>query len=168
MLASVGLVLIRIVVGALFIGHGLQKLTRAFGGHGIAGTAAFMETVGLRPGRPWAVLAGLAESVGGLLFALGFLTPVAAVLLSAVMLMAISRVHAPNGVWAQRGGYEYPLVLLAVAVGVGLAGPGAYAFDPYLHLALPAVPIVAVGLALSIIVAIVAPTYAARRTAVAA
>lgn len=159
MLASVGLALIRVVVGVLFIGHGLQKLTRAWGGHGVAGTAAFLESLGLRPGRPWAILAGVAESLGGLLFAVGLLTPVAAVLISAVMVMAILRVHAPKGVWAQHGGYEYPLVNLAVAVGVGLAGPGAYALDASLPAALPAGPIVMVGLALALLVAAVAPAH---------
>jgi len=110
MLANIGLLLIRIVVGALFIGHGLQKLTGAFGGHGIEGTATFMESVGLRPGRTAALVAGLAEVIGGLLFGLGFLAPVGAVLISAVMMEAIARVHGPKGLWGQNGGYEYLLV----------------------------------------------------------
>lgn len=165
MLASIGLALVRVVVGGLFIGHGLQKLTRAFGGHGIAGTAQSMEALGLRPGRPWAIAAGLAEAVGGLLFGVGFLTPVAAVFLTGVMLMAIARVHASKGPWVQNGGYEYPLVNVAVAVGVALAGPGAYALDPYLRLAPPTAPVLAIGLALALIVVAAAAPRAAARTA---
>jgi putative oxidoreductase len=150
--ADVGLVLIRVVVGALFIGHGLQKLTGAFGGHGIEGTAMFMESLDLRPGRRWALVAGLAESIGGLLFALGFLTPVGAVLISAVMLMAMFRVHWAHGLWVQNGGYEYLLVTVVLTVGVALIGPGSYALDTYFGLTLPVVPILVAGLALDLIV----------------
>lgn len=151
MLAGIGLALIRVIVGALFVGHGLQKLTGAFGGHGIDGTAAFFQSLGLRPGRPWAVAAGLAELLGGTLFGLGFLTPVAAVLIAAVMLMAIARVHAPHGLWVQNGGYEYPLVILATVLGVALTGPGSYAVDTSLRLALPVVPILVLGLAAALV-----------------
>jgi putative oxidoreductase len=151
MVANIGLLLIRIVVGAFFIGHGLQKLTGAFGGHGIEGTATFMESVGLRPGRTAALMARLAEVIGGLLFGLGFLAPVGAVLISAVMMEAIARVHGPKGLWAQNGGYEYLLVTVILTVGVALIGPGAYALDTYLGLMLPVVPILAIGSVLEVI-----------------
>jgi putative oxidoreductase len=165
MVADLGLALIRLLLGALFVGHGLQKLTGAFGGHGIEGTAGYLESLGLRPGRPWALAAGLAELLGGTLFGLGFLTPVAAVLLASVMIMAIARVHAPRGLWVQNGGYEYPLVNIVTVLGVALAGPGAYAVDSYAHVALPVVPILAVGLALAILVVAVTLAPGERRPA---
>jgi putative oxidoreductase len=65
------LLILRVVVGSLLVGHGAQKLFGAFGGHGLAGTAAWLESIGLRPGRPWALVAGLSEFGGGLLLALG-------------------------------------------------------------------------------------------------
>jgi putative oxidoreductase len=52
---------VRLVQGSLLAGHGAQKLFGTFGGHGLEGTSGFMEMLGLRPGRPWAFLAGLCE-----------------------------------------------------------------------------------------------------------
>jgi putative oxidoreductase len=71
-LALLGL---RLVVGLTLAAHGGQKLFGWFGGHGIEGTGASYEGIGLRPGRLNALLAGMAESSGGLLIALGLLTP---------------------------------------------------------------------------------------------
>lgn len=62
---TIGLLILRIAVGALFVGHGTQKLFGWFGGHGIEGTAGFMRSLGYRSGRAAAVLAGLAETFGG-------------------------------------------------------------------------------------------------------
>jgi putative oxidoreductase len=131
---NLGLLILRLTVGVLFMGHGAQKLWGMFGGHGLAATGGFFEGLGLRPGRLHASLAGLSELVGGLLLALGLLTPVAAALLSAVMLMAISTVHASKGVWATEGGYEYNLVLLAAVFAVSATGAGEWSLDHALAL----------------------------------
>jgi putative oxidoreductase len=132
-----GLLIIRIVVGLLLVGHGTQKLFGWFGGYGIPGTGQFMESLGYRPGRLNAAMAGLGEALGGLLFALGLLTPLAAAAIIAVMLNAIAAVHFKNGQWVTEGGYEYNLVLVAVALGVASAGPGDVSLDNALgwHLA---------------------------------
>lgn len=125
-MVSAGLLLIRLVFGLTFAGHGLQKLSHWSGGHGIAGTAGFMESLGLRPGRPFALLAGTGELVGGLLFALGLWMPLAALLIVAPMLVAIAKVHGPKGYWITGGGFEYNAAIIAVAVGVAVSGPGGY------------------------------------------
>jgi putative oxidoreductase len=125
----IGLLLIRLVVGLIFIGHGAQKLFGWFGGYGPKGTGGFFEQIGLKPGVSMAVLAGLGELVGGLLFAAGLFTPVASALLVAIMLVAIAKVHLKNGFWVTANGYEYNLVLIAIAIGVALIGPGAYSID---------------------------------------
>ncbi|HXF81817.1 MAG TPA: DoxX family protein, partial [bacterium] len=119
-MADLGLLIVRAIIGLLFIGHGLQKLTGWFGGHGLAGTGQFMEGIGLRPGRTWAAVAGTAEVLGGALFALGWLNPVGTVLICAVMFMAIARVHWARGLWVSNGGSEYPLVNVAATIGVAL------------------------------------------------
>src|SRR3712207_9565233 len=62
---------VRLGQGALLAGHGAQKLFGSFGGHGLEGTSGFMEMLGLRPGRPWALLAGLSEFGGGVPTAVG-------------------------------------------------------------------------------------------------
>ena len=126
---NLGLLIIRLVVGVLFIGHGAQKLFGWFGGYGLKGTGGWFESIGMKPGITMALFAGLAELIGGILFAVGFLTPLAALLIAGTMIMAIVKVHAPNGLWATSNGYEYNLTLLAVAIGVALTGPGKYALD---------------------------------------
>ncbi|MDI3258048.1 MAG: DoxX family protein [Kyrpidia sp.] len=124
---DVGLLLIRLVVGLTLAGHGAQKLFGWFGGHGLKGTGGWMESIGLPNGVVMAALAGLAELIGGLLFAAGFLTSLGAALIVIVMLVAMVKVHGKNGYWAPNG-IEYNLVLIVAAVAVALMGPGAYAF----------------------------------------
>ncbi|RXZ79015.1 DoxX family protein [Paenibacillaceae bacterium] len=129
---AIGLLIIRVIVGVLFIGHGAQKLFGWFGGYGPKGTGGWLESIGLKPGVVMAVLAGLAELLGGLLFAIGLLTPLAGALIALMMVGAIVKVHGANGIWATANGYEYNLVLIAVAVGVALTGAGAYSVDALL------------------------------------
>ena len=123
---NVGLLIIRLVVGLLFIGHGAQKWFGWFGGYGLKGTAGYLESIGAKPGVLMAFLAGGAEILGGLLFASGVFTWAGALLIALTMLVAIFKVHGANGLWVTNNGYEYPLVLLAVVIGVALIGPGAY------------------------------------------
>ncbi|WP_216700716.1 DoxX family protein [Priestia filamentosa] len=129
---NVGLLIIRLVIGLLFVGHGAQKLFGWFGGHGLKGTGGWFESIGMKPGVKIALFAGLAELIGGILFVLGFLTPLAGIIIAGTMVMAIVKVHGPNGLWATDNGYEYNLTLLVVAIGVALTGPGQYALDAFL------------------------------------
>jgi putative oxidoreductase len=129
---NIGLLIIRLVIGLLFVGHGAQKLFGWFGGYGLKGTGGWFESIGMKPGVTMALLAGLAELIGGILFALGLLTPLAGIMIAGTMAMAIVKVHAPSGLWATANGYEYNLTLLAVAIGIALVGPGKYALDSLL------------------------------------
>ena len=126
---NTALLILRIVVGCLFAGHGAQKLFGWFGGNGLRKTGGFFESIGFRPGMPFAFLAGAAELGGGLLVALGLLTPVAALLLAGVMASAIAAVHWRKGLWNTNGGIEFPLVLATVAFAVAAIGPGRYSLD---------------------------------------
>ncbi|MCT2345949.1 DoxX family protein [Niallia circulans] len=122
-----GLLIIRLVVGLTFVGHGAQKLFGWFGGTGIEGTGNWLKTIGLAKGaKIWAILAGLFEFIGGLLFASGVLTWLGAAMIVIVMIDAIFAVHGKNGYWMTEGGFEYNFVLIAVAIGVALTGPGDY------------------------------------------
>ncbi len=133
---SIGLLILRLVVGLGLAAHGAQKLLGWFGGYGIAGTAQFLEQqLGFRPGRLFAVQAGLAEMFGGLFLAAGFLTPAAAAALVAVMLVAAVSVHLKGGFFLQNGGYEYTLVLGAAALALAFMGPGAISLDRALGIA---------------------------------
>ena len=126
---SIGILILRLVVGLTLAAHGAQKLFGWFGGYGLAGTGGFLEQLGFVPGRRNALFAGLAEAVGGLLLALGFATPVAAALIVAVMLVATVSVHLKHGFFNQAQGYEYPLVLATAAIAVAFAGPGPVSLD---------------------------------------
>jgi putative oxidoreductase len=129
---NIGLLLIRLVIGILFIGHGAQKLFGWFGGYGLKGTGGWFESIGMKPGVTMALMAGLTELVGGVLFALGLVTPLGGILIAATMVIAIAKVHGANGLWSTSNGYEYNLVLLAVTIGIALVGPGQYALDAFL------------------------------------
>jgi putative oxidoreductase len=124
MMEDLALLALRLLIGLLFVGHGAQKLFGWFGGYGIAGTGAWMESIGLRPGKQMAALAGLSEAIGGLLLVVGLFLPVATVLIGGAMLIAIAKVHGQNGLWSQNNGYEYNLVLLVLVVALALLGPG--------------------------------------------
>ena len=124
--------LARVTIGLLFVGHGTQKLFGWFGGGGPEQTGQFFEQVGLRPGRSSALAAGAAEAGGGLLFAAGAATPLAAAALSGSMITAIKKVHWEKGVWTTAGGYEYNLVLLAAVFGLTENGPGNLSIDAVL------------------------------------
>ncbi|HEX8855089.1 MAG TPA: DoxX family protein [Thermoleophilaceae bacterium] len=121
--------LVRVIVGALFFGHGTQKLFGWFGGHGPEGTGQYFENLGLKPGKHNALAAGGAEAIGGVLFGLGFLTPLGAAMMSGSMLTAIRTVHLEKGPWVTEGGYEYNLVLLGAAYAFTEEGPGRLSLD---------------------------------------
>jgi putative oxidoreductase len=126
---ELALLVLRVVIGLLFIGHGTQKLFGWWGGYGIAGTAGFMESLNLRPGRLHAITAGVAETAGGLLIALGLVTPVGSALITAVMVTAIITVHFKNGLWNPDGGYEFLLTVVAAAFALSGVGPGEWSLD---------------------------------------
>jgi putative oxidoreductase len=126
---KIGRLILRLVVGGLFVGHGTQKLFGWFNGHGLDATGQMFEQIGLRPGRRNAIAAGAAEAGGGALLAVGLATPLASSILIATMLTAIHRVHASKGPWATDGGYEYNLVLIAAALALAEVGPGSLSLD---------------------------------------
>ena len=130
------LLLIRLVVGLLFIGHGLQKLLGWFGGPGMQGWTESIAKDGVANAPLWAYMSAFGEFGSGALLVLGLLTPFASAILVGDMLVAIADVHASKGLWSQNGGFEYNLVLIALLVSVGIVGPGLYSLDRRL----PALP----------------------------
>ena len=135
MLADLGLLILRLTLGTVFLAHGAQKAFGAFGGPGFAGATGFIGSLGFRPARFWATLAVGGELAAGLLFWLGLLTPLAGLLVLATMAVAIAKVHGPKGFFVQDGGFEYNLVLIITALAVAAIGPGAFSLDHVLGLA---------------------------------
>jgi putative oxidoreductase len=126
---NLAVLVLRAVLGGLLAGHGAQKLFGAFNGPGLEGTSGFLETLGLRPGRPWAYLAGLSELGGGTLTILGFLNPLGPLGVIGAMAMAWATAHRGQPIWVTEGGAELPLTNITAATAVVLNGPGKYSLD---------------------------------------
>jgi len=126
---SLGLLILRVALGGTMAAHGAQKLFGWWGGPGMQGTAGMCVNLGYR--APFAMACGLAlsEFGGGLLLAGGLLTPLGALLVTAVMFNAIYHVHWPKGFFAGNGGYELNLLIAASAVALAGTGPGRYSLD---------------------------------------
>jgi putative oxidoreductase len=124
--------LLRLTLGLVFMAHGIDKLFGTFGGGGLPETAKQFAELGLNPSLFQAVMAGLMETGGGLLVALGLLTRVGGVMIASTMVVAIITVHGANGLFARDGGFEYPLVALGAALSLALSGGGQWALDRWL------------------------------------
>ena len=127
--AGYGLAVLRIVVGIVFAAHGSQKLFGAFGGYGLAGTAQYMESVGLTPGYLMAAMAGGIEFFAGLALIIGLLARPAALGLALLSLVAILTVHISNGLFMANNGYEFGLALLGGSIAVLIEGAGKLSAD---------------------------------------
>ena len=126
---DMGLLIVRLIVGGLFLAHGAQKWFGWFGGAGLRGTAGWLEAIDIKPGMFMAFMVGGIEFLGGLFLIIGLLTPFAATLLAVTMLSAVVKVHWRNGLWNTDNGYEYNLVLIAILLCLILTGGGEYAVD---------------------------------------
>jgi putative oxidoreductase len=129
------LLVLRLVPGLLLVGHGLQKLVPPrfspplLHANGLQATGSAFEQIGIRPGVGAAILAGLSEVLGGFSLGAGLLTPVGTILIGAVMTTAILTAHARNGIWSYEGGFEFPLLLLALAFVISALGAGSYSIN---------------------------------------
>ncbi|ALS56648.1 DoxX family protein [Rathayibacter toxicus] len=126
---KIGSLILRLTVGGLFIGHGLQKLRGSFDGPGIEKTAEMMKNLELHPSRQNALAAAITETAGGAALALGAATPAAAASLMGTMITAIRKVHWNNGLWNTGGGWEYHGLLIATTAAIVADGPGTLSFD---------------------------------------
>jgi putative oxidoreductase len=135
MVADLGLLVLRLTLGWVFLAHGAQKAFGAFGGPGFENASGFIGSMGFRPARCWTALAVGGELAAGALLVLGLWLPVAAFLVLATMAVAIVKVHAPKGFFVQNGGFEYNLVLIIAALALTAVGPGTFSLDHLIGLA---------------------------------
>lgn len=120
-LRPLGLVVLRLVLGAIMIAHGYPKI---FGG-----MHHFMDTVrGLHMPGWMAYLAAATEFAGGILMIAGFFTRFVALCMCIDMGVAIVGVHWKNGFTGQ-GNYQFPLALAAIAFSLIFTGPGSISID---------------------------------------
>jgi len=120
------LLIVRLILGATMIAHGLNHW---IGGGRIAGTAGWFEGLGLRHGRLQAWASVVTEIGAGALLIVGLLTPLACAAVVSVMSVAGILAHRQNGFFVFKDGYEYVLVLGVVALAVAITGPGAASLD---------------------------------------
>lgn len=132
---SLGLLLVRVVIGVIMAAHGAQKLLGWFGGYGLRGTGQFFEQIGFQPGPAFAAAASISEILSGLLVALGFLGPIGPALMISVMIVAAMTVHWEHGLFASNNGIELPLLYGITAFGLALTGFGQYSLDNLLGIA---------------------------------
>lgn len=155
-MGNLAALVLRLALGGLLAGHGAQKLFGTSGGPGLESTSGFMEMLGLKPGRPWAIMAGGSEFGGGLLTALGFLNPLGPIGIIGAMSMATATAHSGKPIWVTEGGAELPVTNIAAATAIMLGGPGKYSLDRALGIKLPAW-IAPLGLAIVILTVMYAP-----------
>jgi putative oxidoreductase len=123
-----GILLLRVVLGGLMLAHGLQKTFGWWNGPGPAGVRGWLGSMGFRMVALMALLLILAED-GGALFALGVLTPLAALMIVTSQLVAIATIHWKNGFWNGGGGWEFNLMLIAGTLAICATGPGRFSLD---------------------------------------
>ncbi len=123
---DISLLVLRVIVGVIFMAHGAQKLFGAFGGGGMQ---PLVDNIGML-GYPVAI----GEFFGGLGMIVGFLARFSAAANIVIMIGAIAMVHGKNGFFLSNGGYEYNLALIGLLVPILLAGPGRYSIGRLLPL----------------------------------
>lgn len=126
---SLGLLVLRLVLGGAFIGHGAQKAFGAFEGPGMEGFKGMTKQLGLEPAEIMAPIGAYNELVGGISILLGFFTPLGAAAIINNMVVAIWKVHGKNGFWNTKQGWELPGIIIASAVALALGGPGNISID---------------------------------------
>jgi putative oxidoreductase len=113
---------VRAALGASMLYHGVGKLK----GEGPKMAGQFMQQIGFDKGERWAKAAGIAEAFAGASALLGFLTRPAALAVLATQAVAIAKVHAKNGYDITKGGFEYNLALMGIALFMLIDGPGRF------------------------------------------
>lgn len=125
-LTDIGILIVRVTLGVIFVAHGLQKLIGAFGGPGIKGTTAMLDSIGIVPAQVWAWALALGEIAGGLFLILGIIPKLCALVIAVIMAVAIVKVHGPKGLFMMKGGFEYQLLIVSVCIQLMITGGGKY------------------------------------------
>jgi putative oxidoreductase len=130
-----GILFLRVVLGVIMSGHGAQKAFGWWGGPGRAGAIGMTRSQGFRTPVLAAFALTTCELGGGLLIALGLVTPIAGFAIASVMVTAIALVHWKNGFWVAKGGYEFNLLIYATAVALAATGGMRFSLDNALGIA---------------------------------
>ena len=129
---NLGILILRVAIGLTMAAHGWAKVS---GPNGLAGTAGWFDSRGMRPGKVHARLAAGLEIVSGLMLAAGFLTAFAGAAFVGLMVVAGWTVHRDNGFFIVKEGWEYTFVLALIGVVVATTGPGEWSVDEAIGIA---------------------------------
>ena len=149
---DIGLLILRLVMGGLLVGHGSQKLLGWFSGPGLSGTASWLESMGLKPGTRWALAASASEFGGGMLTTLGLFHPLGPLGTMGGMVVATAKAHWGKPIWATQGGAELPVTNLAIALALTLTGAGRFSLDRLFGIRLPRVLVIVVAIVEAVLV----------------
>ena len=128
--------LLRVALGGVILGHGLQKVSGWFGGYGLQGTMDFFRSLGMPSALGALVIAS--DFLGSLALIAGLATRFSAAAAFTVMLGALALVHWPNGFFMNWGGaphgegFEFHRLALAMAASLVLSGGGRASLDGWL------------------------------------
>lgn len=123
------LLVLRVLLGVMFIAHGSLKLEAALRDPSIPGFSRLVQTTGFTPVLFWAWVVTLVEFVGGVCLVVGLFTRVAAALIVIEMIVAGIKVNLPHGFFYTTAGIEVPVIFAVIGTVLALAGPGAYSLD---------------------------------------
>ncbi|MGN7948670.1 DoxX family protein [Microbacterium sp. 22215] len=123
--SSLGLLVLRVVVGFVFAAHGAQKIFE----YTLPGTIGSFAGMGVPLPEIAAPVVAFVELIGGILLALGLFTRPVGILLAVDMVVALVAVHLPAGLWVGEGGYEFVAVLGVAALALAFTGAGRFSLD---------------------------------------
>jgi putative oxidoreductase len=141
--ADLGLAALRLAVGVVIMAHGAIKvgwpvsMGPARGTEALRTTGGWFGSLGFWPPMFWAAVSFLAEFGGGLLILAGLGGPIGPGLVFGDMIVVTIVAHWPKGLWAQNGGWEFPILLVAGSLAIALIGFGTWSLDSALNLTYP-------------------------------
>lgn len=123
---DLGILVLRLALGVMFVAHGLQMAFGLFGGPGVRGFSQMLSGLGFAPAIFWSYIASYTVLLGGLLVIIGVQTRLAAILLLIFILTAGIKVHLSKGFFLSNGGFEYTFIIAAICIALILLGPGKF------------------------------------------
>jgi len=124
------LLILRLTLGVIFVGHGLQVCFGMFGGPNVSGFSKMLSGLGFKPALLWAYVGAYTELIGGLCLISGFMVRVAAFFILVFIIVATFKVHLSKGLFITNGGFEYNLLIAAVCLALMITGAGKFGIGP--------------------------------------
>ncbi|MCK9614831.1 MAG: DoxX family protein [Candidatus Omnitrophica bacterium] len=126
------ILILRICLAIVFLGHGLQAAFGVFSGPGIDGFSKMLSSLGFKAPVLWAYVSAYTQLVAGIFLLIGFCSRFAAFSILIFMLVAVLKVHASKGFFIQAGGFEYNFVIICICIILIMTGSGKFGITPKL------------------------------------